>query len=429
MPSPISKKTDRGIAVSVLTDVLETGAYANIALRKTLANVDIDPRARAFVTDMVNETLRNLLQIDHTLNNFSKTPVDKMKPFIRNLLRISVCQIKFMDKIPDRAAVNEAVVLVKAYGFDNLSGYVNGVLRNVSREERDEFKDPMLKYSYPKWLMDKLKLWLGEEGAISFCENSHRPPPVIVIANTHKVSPGQLAQKFEVEGINATPLENTSHPFFVLRQTGDITKLTSFQDGWFYVLDPGTMHAVDAINPQPGQTIIDLCAAPGGKTFAIASIMKNKGTLLSYDLYPHRVELISQTRKRLGHTVVTTAVSNALIYNSKLDSVADAVLLDVPCSGLGTIRKHPEIKYTRKPQDITALALKQREMLAIAAKYVRPGGRLVYCTCTVARQENGDNIRYFLDGNQNYSLLNEQQILPSGTSDGFYVAVLQRCNN
>lgn len=421
-------KTDRAVAISVLSGVLETGAFANIALRKIFTEVTLDSRARAFVTDLVNETLRNLLQIDHILNKLSKTPVDKMKPFIRNLLRISTCQIKFMAKIPDRAAVNEAVLLAKAYGFHNLTGYVNGVLRNVAREETGNIQDPVLKYSYPKWLMEKLVEWLGNDSAIAFCENSHQPPPVIVLTNTTKICQANLAKIFKEEEIDATPLEelNEKHPFFILRKTGDITRLKSFNDGLFYVLDPGTIHAIDAVNAQPGQTIIDLCAAPGGKTFAMAAAMQNKGKLLAYDIHPHRVELIRQTRKRLELPIISAAVGDATVFNPELENAADAVLLDVPCSGLGTIRKHPEIKYTRQPQDIADLAQKQRQMLAVAAKYVKPGGKLIYCTCTITSEENSNNIAHFLHTNANYTLAHDKQILPCATNDGFYVATIVR---
>ena len=419
----LSNKSDRAIAVSVLTDVLDAGAYANIALRKTLSEANIDPRARAFVTDLVNETLRNLIQIDYTINRYSKTPVDKMKPFIRNLLRISTCQIKFMDKIPDRAAVNEAVVLTKAFGFANLSGFVNAVLRNISRENTDKIKSPMLKYSYPKWLMEKLKLWLGEAGAQSFYENSHQPPPLIIIANTYKTTASDLALLLQKEEIDASPLDgDPNSPFLILRQAGDITRLASFKDGLFSVMDPGAMHAVTALNPQPGQTIIDVCAAPGGKSFAMAALMKNSGKILSYDIHPHRVELINQTRKRLGLSAVTPLVKDATVFDPALEASADAVLLDAPCSGFGTIRKHPEIKYTRTLQDIKDLTALQKQMLDTAEKYVKTGGKLVYCTCTVTQEENGDNIKQFLETHPHFTLVSEEQIMPSATSDAFYIA-------
>lgn len=420
-------KTDRAVAISVLSDVLETGAFANIALRKTFDETTLDPRARAFVTDLVNETLRNVLHIDHLLNKLSKTPVDKMKPFIRNLLRVSVCQIYFMEKIPDRAAVNEAVVLAKAYGFHNLTGYVNGVLRNVARE-KEKAQPPAtlaLTYSYPNWLIKKLVAWLGEAEAEKFCANSHMPPPVIVLANTHKTTGEELAKTFAAEEIDATPLEG-KHPFFVLRKTGDMTRLDSFNKGMFYVVDPGIMHAVEAMNPKPGQTIMDLCAAPGGKTFAMACAMGNQGSILAYDIHPHRVELIRQTRKRLGLDIISAAVSDALSPKAHLEGTADAVLLDVPCSGFGTIRKHPEIKYNRQPQDIPQLVSTQRAILAAGAKYVKIGGRLVYCTCTIGHEENQDNIQDFLSQHPHYTLLEAKQILPGATTDGFYIATLER---
>ncbi|MCL1788074.1 MAG: 16S rRNA (cytosine(967)-C(5))-methyltransferase RsmB [Defluviitaleaceae bacterium] len=421
----MTNKTDRAIAVSVLTDVLDSGAYANIALRKTLAEVDIDPRARAFVTDLVNETLRNLIQIDYAINKYSKTPVDKMKPFIRNLLRISVCQIKFMDKIPDRAAVNEAVVLTKNFGFTNLAGFVNAVLRNISRESADKIKSPALKYSYPKWLIEKLNTWLGEAEAHNFCENSHQPPPLIIVANTYKITPADLLQQLKKEEIDAASLDDAEDsPFLILRQAGDITRLPSFKDGLFSVMDPGAMHAVYGVNPQPGQTIVDMCAAPGGKSFAMAARMQNNGNILSYDIYPHRIELINQTRKRLGLSIVTPLIKDATVFDPALEGAADAVLLDAPCSGFGTIRKHPEIKYTRTLQDIKELAALQQDMLAVAARYVKPGGKLVYCTCTVTTEENGDNIKRFLENHPQFKLESETQYLPSPTSDAFYVAVL-----
>ena len=422
----MTNKTDRAVAVSVLTDILDSGAYANIALRKSLAESNIDQRSRAFVTDLVNETLRNLIQIDYTINSFSKTPINKMKPFIANLLRISVCQIRHMEKIPDRAAVNEAVVLTKAHGYTDLSGFVNGILRNISRENASKINSLSLKYSYPKWLIEKLSQWLKKDEIVQeFLENSHRPPPVIILANIHKTSQNQLVELLQSEGVDATPLSETGkHPFIMLRQPGDITRLSAFKDGLFFVIDPGAIHAVEALDPQPGQTIMDLCAAPGGKTFAIAGLMKNQGNLLAYDIHPHRIELIKQTGKRLGLSIITSTIKDATVFDPELANTADAILLDAPCTGFGTIRKHPEIKYNRTPQDIKDMANLQKEMLTVAAKYLKPGGKLVYCTCTVSLEENTYNIKNFLENHPNFSLKSEKLLLPSPTSDAFYVAVL-----
>ena len=423
----MTSKTDRSVAIQTLIDILESGAYANIALRKTLSETDIDQRSRAFVTDLVNETLRNLIQIDYALNRYSKTSVDKMKPFIRNLLRISVCQIRFMDKIPDRAAVNEAVALAKQHGFVSLAGFVNAVLRNISREETGKIKSLSLKYSYPKWLMEKLHIWLGcEASVLEFCENSHQPPPVIVLANIHKTSQEALAALLLSDGVNVSPLENTSHPFLMLHHPGDITRLTAFSEGLFFVADPGIMLAVEAVNPAPGQVIIDMCAAPGGKSFAMAGLMQNTGKILAYDIHPHRVELINQTKKRLGFTNIHSEVRDATTFDPSLSSLADTVLVDAPCTGFGTIRKHPEIKYNRNQQDITQMAALQATILANAARYVKPGGKLVYCTCTITNEENTDNAKQFLQNHHNFHQTSEIQTQPSATSDAFYVTVLTK---
>ena len=416
------QKKDRQVAVLVLIEILEKNAYANIALRKALADSNLDARSRAFVTDMVNETMRNLLQIDYILGEFSKTPVEKMKPFIRNLLRLSVCQIRFMEEIPDRAAVNEAVLLSKTHGFGNLSGFVNGILRNISRAEKIEPTDLAIKYSYPKWLMDKIIEWLGMEDAEIFVKNSHNPPPVVVLANTYKTSQENLAEALQKEGVESTMLENN---FLVLHKPGDISKLESFKQGLFFVMDKGANHAVEALSPQPGQTIIDMCAAPGGKSFATACKMQNTGTILAFDIHQHRVELISQTAKKLGLSIISPEIKDSTIFDPQLAAIADAVLLDAPCSGLGTIRKHPEIKYTRQMQDILDLVKTQKELICTAAKYVKPGGKLVYCTCTIAKEENENIIEYLLSKFPQFKLVSSKQILPSEESDAFFVATLQ----
>jgi len=423
-----SIKSERALAISILEEILDTGAYANIALRKALADTELDSRSRAFVTELVNETLRNLLLIDHVLNKFSKsTPVNEMKPFIRGVLRISVCQIRHMGKIPPHAAVNEAVLLTRAFGFENLTGFVNGVLRAIQRDKTPTPSNPQLKYSYPKWLYKHLVKNLGETGALEFCENSHYPAPVVILTNTYKTTVEQLIQSLDAQGVEATPVPSLScsespTPFLKLRHMGDISKLTAFKDGLFFVMDTGAIRAVDALKVKQGQTIIDVCAAPGGKSFAMAFQMGNIGKILSYDIYPHRVELIRQTSKRLGLSMITPTVKDALIYDPALDGIADAVLIDAPCTGFGIIRKHPELKYTRTPKDISILAEKQLKMMEVASRYVKQGGLLVYCTCTIGNEENMDNVNKFLDNHPNFILNYSEQIWPSQTTDGFFVA-------
>jgi len=443
------QKSGRAVAVSILSEILESGAYANIALRKTLPQTGLDSRDRAFVTELVNETLRNLLSIDHVLNHFSKLPVAQMKPFIRNLLRMSVCQIRHIEKTPDSAAVNEAVILAKTHGYAGLSGFVNGVLRTIVRQpDTPPMPSPgspeylARRYSYPNWLAKRLVKWLGAEEASHFCQYSHLPPPVTIFANTHKTTISALSESLQQEGVECASL-NTDSPqlnnFLTIRNTGDISRLTAFREGHFIVMDPGAIFAVEAMALTPGQTVIDLCAAPGGKSFAAACHMGNTGRVHAFDIHPHRTELIKETIKRLGLTSVAPETKDAIIHDTTLNATADAVLLDAPCSGLGTIRKRPEIKYNRTPEDIKDLAEKQRQMLAVAANYVKPGGVLVYSTCTIAREENIDNIHWFsqnhpfemrpliLPQSNEMRFIEEDnciQILPGPVNDGFFIAAM-----
>jgi len=420
--------TDRGLAVLVLSEILEHKAYSNIALRKALSESSLDARSRAFVTDLVNETIRNLLLIDTILEQFSKTPLLKMKANIRNILRIAVCQILFMEHIPDRAAVNEAVNLTKQLKLENLSGFVNGILRTILREDIDlnQITDPAIRYSYPKWLYHKLTLQLGSAKTLELAQQMHRIPQMIVLTNTVKTNVQLLKQSLEAEGVLVQMLNGTNIPFLSLKQTGDITKLTAFKQGWFYVMDPGAYHAVLTLDAKPGQTIIDLCAAPGGKSFATAMNMNNKGIIHAFDKHAHKIELLFESRRRLGLTCIQPKLGDATILNPDLINAADAVLLDAPCSGLGTIRKHPEIKYNRNIEDVQTLAEIQLSMLDVAAEYVKPGGILVYCTCTLLDEENNENIASFLSEREDFICTEMTNIMPCADNDGFFIAKLMK---
>jgi 16S rRNA (cytosine967-C5)-methyltransferase len=426
----------RSVALAVLMEVTEDGAYANIALRKALGQGGLDPRDRAFVTELVNETLRNLGRIDTVINHFSKLTVDKMKPFIRNLLRMSVCQLRVLTKVPPHAAVHEAVELAKSQGFSALSGFVNGVLRAIVRKPDEPKLDGWAaEYSYPKELAMKLIHWLGEEKAEAFARFSHIPPAITVYANTVKTTLDDLREGLTAEGLDC---EKLGGGFLALRNTGDITGLSAFKEGLFFIIDPGAVWAVHALDLKPGRALIDLCAAPGGKSFAAACVMGDAGEIVAMDIHPHRVALMDKMAKRLGLRGIKMMVGDAT--NAELPQ-ADAVLLDVPCSGLGTLRKRPEIKYKYSGAD-PMLGETQRDLLTGAARYVKPGGLLVYSTCTVAREENIDRVRWFCQRHPEFSVepmpvlppleniphLTEDnclQLLPGKNNDGFFIARLR----
>ena len=413
------KNSERGTALMVLGDVLDGGAFSNIALRKAFrSSHNLDKKNRAFVSEIVYTTIRNLIQIDYIINHFTKIETSKMEPAIRNLLRISVCQMRFMDKVPSYAAVNEAVELARAAGHADLSGFVNGVLRNIVRNPKKPHikKDDLgILYSCPKELLNEL-LALGPE-LREFLKNCQTPPPVTVFPNTEKISLEELAAVFADEDIKSEALDSC----LIVEGTGDISSLDSFKSGLFFVMDPGAYHPVKTLGPNPGETLIDLAAAPGGKSFACACLMKNRGEILAYDIHPHKIKLIEQGSKRLGLSIIEANEGDALVFNPKLEERADAVLLDAPCSGLGTLRKHPEIKYRFAKKDIKALANKQILMLQTAVRYLKPGGRLVYSTCTITKDENMEVARE-LEKYEGIKLLEAFQILPGKINDGFFVA-------
>ena len=417
----------RNIALAVIMEVMEDGAYANIALRKALAQATLEPRDRAFVTELVNETLRNMGYIDAVLNFFASLPVDKMRPYIRNLLRMSVCQMRILTKVPPHAAVHEAVELAKNSGNGTLSGFVNGVLRNIIRRPDEPVLSDTswaVQYSCPPRLAAHITRWLGEDAAREFAKHSHAAPPVTIHANTTKITPAALAEKLSALGMTVTPLDGA---FLALRNTGDISATEAFKSGEFFVMDPGAMAVVDALQLQPGQTLLDMCAAPGGKTFAAACATGDAALITATDIHPHRVTLIEMTRKKLGLQNITTRTADATHRAEPTAPCYDAVLLDAPCSGLGTLRKRPEIKLRYDGID-PALPELQRKLLTSAATYVAPGGVLVYATCTVTSEENTQQIKLFCATHPQFTLEYETQLLPGVYNDGFYIARLRRNN-
>ena len=415
------KDSERGIALKVLCEVLEDGGFSNIALRKAFrGGQPFDKKSKALVTEIVYTTIRNLLQIDFVINHFSKCKIDKMEPIIRNLLRLSVCQMHYLDKIPAYALVNEAVELARAYGHQGLAGFVNGVLRNIARNPgkpeipRDDLG---LLYSYPKELLGVLNGQLSKTEMAEFAKNCHTPPPVTVFPNTAKISKEDLAKVLEGESVKAEVLDSC----IIIKETGDISKLDSYKAGLFFVMDPGAYIPVKSLGLLPGETFIDLAAAPGGKSFAAACAMNNQGEILAYDIHPHKIKLIESGSKRLGLSIIKANIGDALVFYPALEAKADAVLVDAPCSGLGTLRKHPEIKYRFEKKDIKRLAKQQLLMLKTAARYLKPGGRLVYSTCTITKEENYEVVSR-LEKPGEINLLEAFQIMPAKTNDGFFVA-------
>lgn len=441
---------ERETAVYALNDILKDKAYNNIVLRKTFnRNMNLSVVERAFITELVNGTLRNLILIDYVINQYSKTNINKIKPMILNILRTGVYQIMFMKKVPVSAACNEAVKLAKKKGFSSLSGFVNGVLRNISRNAEnikfpDEKKEPVkflsIKYSYPEWIIE---YWLESypiDVIKQMCISNNLQPKVSACVNTLKTDREALKAFLAEDNISFSDgkIENNS---IYLTKTNNIAKTAAYKKGFFHIMDESAMLAVKILSPKEGDKVIDVCAAPGGKSFYSAYIMSNKGEILARDIYKHKIELIEDGIKRLDIDIIKTEIKDADKYYPEDKETADCVLVDVPCSGLGLLRKKPDIKYTKTMNDIEQLAELQKSILKSCYEYVKIGGVLVYSTCTVSEKENIENIKWFCDNfdfelDDISHLINIEtetakcgyiQILPNMfNTDGFFIARLIR---
>ena len=392
----------REVSADAFAEIVYEGAYNNEALRRCLKrNGAMDKRDKALVTEMVNGTLRNLIFIDYVINSFSKITTEKMKPWILTVLRLGVYQILFMDRVPDSAACDEAVKLAASRGFKSLKGFVNGVLRNISRNKlnlpmpdinNNKMEYISIKYSFPLWVVKMWSAMYGADKTEKLCAASNAAPDMTITCNTLKISPDDLKAELEKNGISVTPSKYFEESFSV-RKTDDITLTDAFKNGLFHVQDESSLLAVKVLNPQKHDRVADVCAAPGGKSFTIAEKMENKGYILSGDIYEHKTELINDGAKRLGINIIDAVTQDAAKIEGKADF--DCVLVDAPCSGLGLIRKKPDIKFTKTGSDIDSLTDIQRKVLSAAAGMVKKGGVLVYSTCTVCRKENTGSIKWF----------------------------------
>lgn len=425
---------DRQTAFRVLNRIERNSAYSNLALDAELRqNRDQEENAAfsSFVTALVYGVLERKITLDWFLSGFLKKPIKKLRPEVLTVLRMGVYQLKFMDKVPVSAAVNESVKLVKNNGCAYAAGLVNSVLRKaagteLSYPDRSDFKEFLsVRYSCPVPLVEHYIRNYGEEDAEGILASSLGAVPTALRVNTLKTDAESLIKALAAEGIEATcgQAENT----LVLENGGALEQTEAYRNGLFHVQDTASALCVQALDLHPGQTVLDLCAAPGGKTFTIAERMQNKGEIFAFDLYPQRVQLIDDGASRLGISIVQTAVCDASVFVRARAASADRVLCDVPCSGLGTIRRKPEIRY-KDLGFIDNLTDLQYNILINASKYLKAGGVLVYSTCTLNRAENEEICDRFLREHPDFQKLHDYTtLLPhkDGT-DGFFFARLWR---
>ncbi|MCI1999089.1 MAG: 16S rRNA (cytosine(967)-C(5))-methyltransferase RsmB [Clostridia bacterium] len=420
----------REIVSQVLMDIEKDGKFSNIALKKALkANGAMPSKDRAFVTEVVNGTLRNIIYIDYCVNSFSSVKTENMKPWVLAVLRSAVYQIIFMS-VPKSAATDEAVKLIKRKNLGGLSGFVNAVLRKISTnwdkvELPDEDKNTAeyisIKYSHPLWIV---KMWInayGSDFTKKLCMADTLPEPVNICTNTLKCKSDELEGILKKDGMNVQRghfLKNT----LIISKTGDISKNKAFVDGYFNVQDESSSFAVDILAPKSGENILDVCAAPGGKSVLAAEIMENNGKIVARDIFNHRLALIDDTAERLGIDIIKTENKDAMVFDKNDEFKFDRVLVDVPCSGLGLMRKKADIRLKKNGNDIDTLLPLQKKILETSSRYVKKGGIMVFSTCTICKKENIGNLKWILE---NLPFEECELSLPKGieTVDGYKCAV------
>ena len=421
----------RELALEILIEVNEHGQYSHLMLRDVLDKYQyLEKTERAFLTRLVEGTLERQIEMDYILDSFSKVKVRKMKPLIRNLLRMSVYQLKYMDKVPDSAVCNEAVKLAGKRGFRQLSGFVNGVLRNIARQKdhisypKEKTENYSVRYSIPKWMVEMWMEDYGEEKTKVILEGFFKEKSLWIRTNLTAVSPDELYRELVVEGITVERSKTLDYAF-AISGFDHLSGLLSFQKGLFYVQDISSMMVAETAAPKEGDYVIDVCAAPGGKSTHIAEKLKGTGMVEARDLTEYKVSLIEENIERHRLKNMKAVCMDATVVDEASVGKADILVCDLPCSGLGVMGKKTDIRYKMTPEKQKDLVELQREILSAVEGYLKDGGTLVYSTCTIHKQENEENVKWFLEKYPQYSLVSMEQMLPGETSaDGFFIARL-----
>lgn len=403
------------------------GQYSHLVLRDVLDKYQyLSKQERAFLTRLTEGTVERMLTLDYVIDQFSKTKVKKMKPLIRELMRLSVYQIMYMDGVPDAAVCNEAVKLARKRGFSGLSGFVNGVLRSVARGWKDvTFQNESVRYSVPEWIIDGWNADYGRDVTEKMLEAFMQPAKITVRTNTQKCTPEELKDRLSQEGVTVEAIEGISYAF-ALSGFDYLAGLGSFQDGWFYVQDISSMTVAHVADPKKGDYIIDVCAAPGGKSSHLAELLDGSGMVEARDLTEYKVGLIEENILRHDLHNMKAVQQDATLFDEASVEKADILICDLPCSGLGVIGRKSDIRYKMTAEKAHDLAVLQQEMLDTVWKYVKRGGKLIYSTCTIHKEENEDNVAAFLQKHPQFTLVEQRQIFPMEGSDGFFVAKMIR---
>ena len=437
----------REVALLTLNACERQGGWSDGALKKQIASAGLDSRDAGLATQLCFGVLQNRVLLDFYLSKYSSIPLKRLEGKVLQALRIGLYQMLFLTRVPNSAAVDRAVALTRTHCKNpRAPGMVNAILRNLERNldrlptipEGDPAAYYATLYSHPVWLVEELLEQLGSEGTAAFLQADNSQPPITAMVNTVKTDLQGLAQALQAEKVGLEP-----HPWLdgcvVLSRSGNLEEREAFQEGLFYVQDPASRLAVLALDPEPGMKVLDVCAAPGGKSFAAAIRMEDRGEIWSCDLHPHKKNLIQKGAERLGLTSIRARTADGKVRIPEWEGVFDRVLVDAPCSGLGVIRKKPDIRY-KDPAPLAGLPQVQGTILDNAAGYVKPGGVLVYSTCTILDRENRGVTDAFLAAHpefrrESFLLPGPAGEIPEGQitlwpqvhgTDGFYICKLRK---
>ena len=422
----------RTAAIKVVFEVNERGAYSNVALSKILRTEKLSDIDRRFCTELVYGTVKAGVSIDWIISKYINRPLKKIDPKVAAILRVGIYQIFFLDRVPNSAAVNESVEIAKKINIGS-GKFVNAVLRSAVREPNkaifptgDTAEAIALSMFHPQWLVERWIEQFGVEQTKAICTADNKEPPLVLRVNILRLSRIEILENLQKQGIDVMPSTLTEEGI-ICSGAGSLDNLDALQQGLCQVQDESSMLVAHELAPQPGEFVIDCCAAPGGKTTHIAELMKNSGHILAIDIHEHKIKQIKSNAARLGIKIIETFLLDARKIGDEFAGRADRILVDAPCSGLGVLRRKADLRWKKMPNELKELPLLQSEILNSAAQALKSGGTLVYSTCTLEREENEGVIEKFINSHGNFTLENKKTLLPhvDGT-DGFFIAKLKK---
>ena len=401
----------REIALKALYKIDKEKAYSNIVLNEMIKQNknNLQDRDIGLISEIVYGTTTWKLTLDEIIKKYSKLKLKKISIWILNILRMGVYQIIFLDKIPKSAAVNESVELAKRYGHRSSSNFVNAILRKVDKKDYEELfniendiERISKVYSIPVWILQKLSEQLNIQEIEEIAKASNFRPSVSIRINKLKTTKESLIKKLENRNINIK--EGLLEDFLILENVRNIEEMPEFKQGEITVQDETAGLIAIALEPEKNDIILDACSSPGGKTTYLAEMIENAGKIEAWDIHEHRTKLVEKTAKRLGITNIQVNVNDATIYNEKYKEKFDKILLDVPCLGIGVLKRKPDIKWQKEEKDVEEITKTQKEILQTCSQYLKKGGKLVYSTCSILKEENENIIEEFLENNKNFEI-------------------------